>query len=223
MATLKELSMTRESKTPPNSGPEPTSIEPRNDRHVPGTGKLLRRAEAAKLLGVSKSTLRRMEGEVLTPVVGPKNVRLFHEEEIRSVVVTRRAAFTAQCGNGEAAAAAFTAFDQNVHPVDVVKQLELDPDLVESLHARWARMRAMLVLSSEARSTIQRILIGWESGEIRTADDLCTFLRKWVADESIRTCWECKRDAACFCRTCAKNWGLRAAQTEIGEQQARRL
>ena len=52
-------------------------------------GKLLGRAQAARMLGVSKSTLRRMEGEALTPVVGPKNVRLFHEEEIRSVVVTR--------------------------------------------------------------------------------------------------------------------------------------
>jgi hypothetical protein len=84
-------------------------------------------------------------------------------------------------------------------------------------------MRAMLILSSEARSTIQRILMGWDSGEIRTADDLCTFLRKWVADESTRTCWECKRDAACFCRNCAKDWGMRAAQTEIGEREATRL
>lgn len=84
-------------------------------------------------------------------------------------------------------------------------------------------MRAMLVLSSEARSTIQRILMGWDSGEIRTADDLCKFLRKWVADESMRTCRECQREAACFCRNCAKVWGMRATQTELGEREARRL
>lgn len=203
------------------SKPDPTETE--SGRPVPGTGKLLRRAEAAKLLGVSKSTLRRMEGEVLTPVVGPKNVRLFHEEEIRSVVVTRRAGISSQRGDDEVAAAAFTAFDENVHPVDVVKQLELDPDLVESLHARWAHMRGLLVLSRDARSNVQTLLTGWDSGEIRTADDLCAFLRKWVTDESIRTCWECKEEAACFCRKCAREWGLRAAQTEIGERRARRL
>lgn len=203
------------------SKPDPPEAE--SGRHVPGTGKLLRRAEAAKLLGVSKSTLRRMEGEVLTPVVGPKNVRLFHEEEIRSVIVTRRAGISAQRGDGEVAAAAFTAFDENVHPVDVIKQIELDPDLVEALHARWARMRGQLVLSSETRSKIQQILIGWDSGEIRTADDLCAFLQKWMTDESIRTCWDCRQEAACFCRKCAKSWGLQAAQAEIGERRARRL
>jgi predicted DNA-binding transcriptional regulator AlpA len=36
---------------------------------VPVAGKLLRRTEAARMLGVSKSTLRRMEGTSLTPVV----------------------------------------------------------------------------------------------------------------------------------------------------------
>jgi hypothetical protein len=35
-------------------------------------GRLLRRTEAARMLGVSKSTLRRMEGDALTPVVGPR-------------------------------------------------------------------------------------------------------------------------------------------------------
>lgn len=203
------------------SKPDPTDAE--SGRPMPGSGKLLRRSEAAKLLGVSKSTLRRMEGEVLTPVVGPKNVRLFHEEEIRSVVVTRRAGVDARRGDGEVAAAAFAAFDGDAHPVDVVKQLQLDPDVVEALHARWAKMRGLLVLAPEARSKVQELLMGWDSGEIRTADDLLAFLRKWVTDESVRTCWQCKQETASFCRKCAKAWGLGAARREIAEARASRL
>jgi len=64
--------------------------------------------------------------------------------------------------------------------------------------------------------------MGWDSGEIRTADDLCTFLRKWVTDESIRTCWECKQEAACFCRV-RQGLGHARSEAELGEREARRL
>jgi hypothetical protein len=72
-------------------------------------------------------------------------------------------------------------------PVDVVKQLQLDPDVSEALHARWAKMRGLLVLPSEARSKVQELLTDWDSGQLRTANDLLAFLRKWVPDESVRT------------------------------------
>jgi hypothetical protein len=101
-------------------------------------GKLIGRAQAARLLGVSKSTLRRMEGEALTPVVGPKNVRLFHEEQIQSMVVTRRSEIRASTRvTGEIAATVFELFDESMHPVDVVKRLRLEPDLIEGLYQRW--------------------------------------------------------------------------------------
>jgi hypothetical protein len=77
-------------------------------------GKLLGRAQAARLLGVSNSTLRRLEGEALSPVVGPKNVRLFHEEQIQSMTITRRSEVGASTrSSGEVAADAFALFDES--------------------------------------------------------------------------------------------------------------
>jgi hypothetical protein len=52
--------------------------------------KLLKRSEVAKRLGVSVSTLRRREGELLKPIVGADGVHLFDEEEVRAVSITLR-------------------------------------------------------------------------------------------------------------------------------------
>ncbi len=54
------------------------------------SGKLVKRAEAARMLGMSVSTLRRQEGRLVSPIVGPDGVHLFDESEIRSVSVTVR-------------------------------------------------------------------------------------------------------------------------------------
>lgn len=190
---------------------------------VPVTGRLLRRTEAARLLGVSKSTLRRMEGTSLTPVVGPKNVHLFQEEEVRSVVVTRRARFDSQPGSGEIAAEAFALFDAGLHVVDVVKQLRAMPDVIESLYATWARLRGMMVLSVEARSELSKTLLGWDDGSLKTETDVIAFVKKWMLEESMRRCAQCKNEMACFCRACAKRWGLAAAKEHLGQERARRL
>jgi DNA-binding transcriptional MerR regulator len=188
-------------------------------------GKLLGRAQAARLLGVSKSTLRRMEGQALTPVVGPKNVRLFHEEQIQSMIITRRSEVGASTrASGEVAAGVFALCDENVHPVDVVKQLRLEPDLVEALHTRWCRLRGLLVITETGTTTLSRIL-GQEEGAPRpkTEAELIAMTRKWAQEESLRRCDQCRTDDAAFCRACAKKWGLRVARNEITVAHARRL
>ena len=60
---------------------------------VPG-GKLLKRAEVARRLGLSMSSVRRMEGTTLQPIVAPNGVRYFAEEQIEAVFV--RAGLRAQ-------------------------------------------------------------------------------------------------------------------------------
>ena len=186
-------------------------------------GKFLRRAEAARLLGVSKSTLRRMEGTTLTPLVGPKNERLFLDEEVRAVVVTRRARVEPESDAGAVAAEAFARFDAGADVVDVVKTLRVAPELVESLYLRWARLRRLLVLSAAGRSAISTILTGWDDGKLATESDLLALLKTWVTEESARRCWQCKKDWACFCRDCAKQWGREAARSELAEKRARTL
>jgi hypothetical protein len=186
--------------------------------------RLLGRAQAAQLLGVSKSTLRRMEGEQLMPVVGPKNVRLFHEEQIRSLVVTRRAEVASTHPSGDLAADAFELFDAGLHPVDVVKKLRVEPSLIESLHQRWSAWRGMLVLSTAGASQLHELLSDDGSAPpAKTETELLALARTWIVETSIRHCEQCRSESASFCRRCAKVWGLGAAKREVASRHARRL
>jgi len=187
-------------------------------------GKLLGRAQAARMLGVSKSTLRRMEGECLTPVVGPRNVRLFHEEQIHSLVVTRRSEVGARSAGGELAAEAFQLFDDDTHPVDVVKKLRVEPDVIQSLHERWTRMRSMLTLSGQAIRSLHDNLCEDEHARVPASEpELLALVAKWVRDISPRRCDRCRSESAAFCRACAREWGLMAAKGELADRRARRI
>jgi len=145
-------------------------------------GKLVGRSQAARLLGVSKSTVRRMEGQGLTPVVGPNNTHLFHEEQVQSLIVTRRSETGSPSRvTGDIAADAFRLLDEGLHPVDVVKRLRLEPDLVEALHLNWSRMRGQLVLSADGITSLHRLICG-DEGEKRpgTESDLVAIVQKWI-------------------------------------------
>jgi hypothetical protein len=198
-------------------------LTPIQDATVP-SGKLLGRAAAARLLGVSKTTLRRMEGDSIEPVVGPKNERLFHQDQIQALVMTRRTSVRETQPTDEVAADVFTLFDEHVHPVDVIKQLRLAPKLVESLHQQWTRMRGMLVLSHQTTAAICEMLRDGEPAALPERDaELLELTKKWVHESSPHTCVQCKGDNAEFCRACAKAWGLRAARAELVRRRAERL
>ena len=53
------------------------------------TDKLLKRNEVADILGTSVSTVRRLEGSTLRPIVGERGEHLFHDEHVRELVVQR--------------------------------------------------------------------------------------------------------------------------------------
>lgn len=106
----------------------------------------LRRTEVARRLGVSLTTLRRMEGTRLHPATGADGVHLFDEAEVEAAVVTyrgirARSAASLKPSDGEIAAAAFELFDNGTSLVDVVKQLQVAPDRVGALHRAWASLR----------------------------------------------------------------------------------
>jgi hypothetical protein len=188
-------------------------------------GKLVGRSQAARLLGVSKSTVRRMEGQTLTPIVGPKNMHLFHEEQVQSLIVTRRS--ETGCpprATGDIAADVFELFDENLHPVEVVKRLRIEPGLVETLHQHWCRLRGLLVLSTVGTTELHDILCVDEFAPPTTSEaELIALAQKWVIEESQHQCKRCRGESAAFCRPCAKAWGARAAQSELAAQRARRL
>jgi hypothetical protein len=106
----------------------------------------LRRTEVAQRLGVSLTTLRRMEGTRLHPATGPDGVHLFDEAEVEAAVVTyrgirARSAASLKPSDGEIAAAVFELFDGGTSLVEVVKQLQVAPDRVGALHRAWASLR----------------------------------------------------------------------------------
>jgi hypothetical protein len=118
--------------------------------------KLLKRSEAARLLGVSVSTLRRREGDLVQPVVDARGVHRFVESELRAVMVTvrhREAVERLGPSGGDVAAEVFTLLDEGAHPTEIVKRLRLVPDVVVALHEQWARMQGGFAVNrDDARS-----------------------------------------------------------------------
>ena len=91
----------------------------------------LTRSKAARRLGVSVTTLRRMEGDLLHPEKGPGGVRLFDVSEVEAAFVKVRSARQgAIAADGEIAAEVFALLDDGLNPVDVVRQLHISPDVV---------------------------------------------------------------------------------------------
>jgi hypothetical protein len=198
-------------------------------------GNLLRRAEAARLLGVSVSTLRRSEGELIKPIVGPDGVHLFEESEIRSVMVTRRRRLgsDAVATNGGVAADVFELLDANVHPVDIVKRLRLPPDVVITLRDQWTQMRGGFVVTKEEADMLSaltgtsvaksgRDLVGQVS---RDQDK-----RTQAAELATPTCRLCAQKPSCVCAAClvenrgplvARNVGLEKRTNDRGMPEVR--
>ena len=171
-------------------------------------GRLLKRSEAAKLLGMSVSSLRRREGDLVRPIVGPDGVHLFDEAEIRSVsVVVRRGQAVATLGAsaGDVAAEVFTLLDEGEHPVEIVKRLHLAPDVVVALQAQWAEMRSGFILSAEQAGELALAVRSQvpHSGA-RAVADVRTFVDRLHRSRSgSARCQLCGGNAACVCEPCA--------------------
>jgi hypothetical protein len=122
-----------------------TSNEPPANDAAALPGKLTR-TEVARRLGVSLTTLRRMEGKTLHPETGPGGVRFFDQHEVEAVEVTYRRVRSRQVTreqgpDGDEAAEVFELLDRGLHPIEVVKQLRIAPERVASLHGSWARLK----------------------------------------------------------------------------------
>jgi hypothetical protein len=177
----------------------------------------LTRSQAARRLGVSVTTLRRMEGDLLHPEKGPGGVRLFDLAEVEAAFVRVRASrHSTTVEDGELAAEVFALFDEGLNPVDVVKRMRVAPDVVERLQSQWARMRRSVLLSPEVRARLEDALLGeTDSGvdrwALKTAEDVEAALTKAAAPTE---CAKCHDNPAFLCRRCAKEYAARAATHE---------
>ena len=170
------------------------------------SGKMLRRTEAARMLGVSVSTLRRREGELISPVVGPGGVHLFDESEVRSTMVTihrRQSIASVGIEIGEVAAAVFELLDEKVNQVEIVKRLKLSPDVVISLSEQWAHMRGGFVIYQE---DLGKIAMHLRSRNARSGGEMLAHVKTRIGTllrlGGVAQCRVCGENSACICESC---------------------
>jgi hypothetical protein len=106
----------------------------------------LTRAQVASRLGVSVSTVRRLEGTRLHPTLGGNDVRWFDENEVAALAAelaneprvhsdTKR---DAPRSRGELAALVFERFEQRQSLAEIVVGLRIETELVRALFDEWS-------------------------------------------------------------------------------------
>jgi hypothetical protein len=100
------------------------------------SGRLLMRSEVARRLGVTTTTVRRLEGTVLHPRVNEKGERLFDPSEVERAA-NSRSTKPAPEASGEVAAEAFRLFRQGYDLEDIVMRLKQPPATIRYLFGEW--------------------------------------------------------------------------------------
>jgi hypothetical protein len=183
-----------------------------------GSGRVLTRVEVARRLGLSPSTIRRMEGKVLNPVVGARGVHYFTETEIEAVFVRIRESRRGEGvrAEGRSGAEAFALFREGGDPIEAVKRLELGPDAAERLFRQWQRFGETMVIERAAVAQLEAALA--ESTPIGDDQALVLAIAR-LKRSSAAHCVLCHRSHARLCRECARE----AAEAALAEEDARKL
>jgi DNA-binding transcriptional MerR regulator len=119
------------------------------DAHDDAKQASLTRDDVAKRLGVSISTVRRLEGSRLHPLVTDKGVRRFRPADVEQLAAAlaaeqntprnaqKAAAHAIELGKGELAARVFERLEQRHSLAEIVIALRLPPDEVRELYHTW--------------------------------------------------------------------------------------
>ena len=110
------------------------------DEHPVTSTHSLTRRNVAERLGVSVSTVRRMEGQTLHPIRDDRGVWRFAEAEVRKL---GRASEPHRAGgkateDGDLAARVFTAFSNGFGLREIVIELRVHPSIVRELYTQWS-------------------------------------------------------------------------------------
>jgi hypothetical protein len=203
----------------PNRAPDETfAAEIVSPAAIAGAcGRLLTRGQVARRLGLSLSTVRRMEGVQLKPIVGERGVRYFEETEIQAVFVrVRRTRMPDdEHADGTLAAAAFTRFRDGADVVAVVEELREPPEKVERLFEHWKRLRATVLLDAKSLAVLESDLNASKLGD---ENALLSAVAEFKKSAALR-CVLCEQEPAYWCRSCAQE----AGRAEARERAARKL
>ncbi|MEI9935585.1 MAG: hypothetical protein WDO69_00035 [Pseudomonadota bacterium] len=180
-------------------------------------GKLLTRGEVARRLGLSLSSVRRMEGVQLKPIVGERGVRYFEETEIQTVLVrVRRTRVPVdERADGTLAAAAFTRFRNGADVVAVVTELRVAPEKIESLFEHWKRLRGTVLLDAMSLTA----LAGALGAPYLTDENALLSAVSEFKKSTGQQCVLCEHEPAYWCRDCAQE----AGRADVIEREARKL
>lgn len=175
------------------------------------------RMEAAAMLGVSKTSIRRLEeAKELHGTIGARGEVLFQIGDVHALKQKRSTHHRPDpLDDGVLAAKAFSLFDAGSHPVQVVQRLRASPRAIAALHAEWEQMRGGIVLSSEDLRLLSPLLPR-EHVRIRNSNDLIREMRAVM----LRTCARCKKQPARFCGSCLAH---RAAASSAEEEAFRAM
>lgn len=130
-------------------------MEQREEPEQAESNTLLTRAEVAARLGVSTSTVRRYEGELLHPQKGADGVNRFDPQEVAILAMTllgqrgtkpknkgaRKADKPRAPGRtpGDVAAEVFERLEQRQSLAEIVIGVRVTPEVVRELHREWQR------------------------------------------------------------------------------------
>ena len=186
------------------------------------SGRMLRRAEAAEILGKSVSTLRRLEKSVLPPVIDENRVHLHSEQRILEYKIQCSSARGGSHSfDGVLASAAFEQFDAGAGPVEVVKQFKVEPRIARDIHREWADMSGGFVVSGAAAAKLQRLAWMSDDIELRSGDDLVALFNQLERTD----CSCCERRTPRLCYPCYAARTPRAQKlvsTALAASEARR-
>jgi len=185
--------------------------------HGPLSGRLLTRGQVARRLGMSLSSVRRMEGEQLKPIVDARGVHHFEETEIQAVFVRVRRARAPHDdrADGALAAAAFALFRSGADVIAVVKELREAPERIEALFGQWNRFRRAVLLDAKSLATIANALNADALGDGHALLAAVAAFKK----DAEPPCILCERERAFWCRACAQE----AGRAEAAERESRKL
>ena len=115
-------------------------------------------------------------------------------------------------GAGAIAASVFTRFDRGMPPDEVVTELMLPVDTVESLWRTWARLRGAVLLSARAGQALREA--SYSHQPIASGGDAVAAVRRFVARPS-KPCSRCKSGFREYCATCPAREAARAARGRL--------
>ena len=192
------------------------SAEPPSDEEVAANvasasgmsnDRTLTRGKVAKILGMSPSSVLRLDPSVLPAVVDQRGTRHYSEKRVLAYALERAAAGDLSGGGeGAIASAAFERFDRGTSPVDVVKDLKITPRAAGELLAQWADLGGCFVVCGTAAAKIQQLAWACDEIEVKSGNDIVAVLKQ--IDKT--ACSSCERRTPRLCLRCYSTRPARA-------------